>query len=98
MTTKDQGKSSPSAQPPRRGSVVEPRRGGGLRGSHVSRSDRDADPERSADRTHPGSDAGAGPHAQPSLTNEEATPGAGTLPEPAGTAARDDIDVDAATG
>lgn len=26
----------------------------------------------------------AGPHADPSLTNEEATPGAGTLPDPDG--------------
>ncbi len=26
----------------------------------------------------------AGPHADPALTNEEATPGAGTLPDPDG--------------
>jgi hypothetical protein len=26
----------------------------------------------------------AGPHADPALTNEEATPGAGTLPDPNG--------------
>ena len=32
----------------------------------------------------------AGPHADPALTNPDATPGAGSLPEPGATDATDD--------
>lgn len=40
------------------------------------------------DRKHP-----AGPHAKPELTNEDATPGTGSLPD-----AREDGDAQGATG
>ena len=34
------------------------------------------------DQKGPKAPPAAGPHAKPELTNEDATPGAGTLPEP----------------
>jgi hypothetical protein len=74
----------------------KPRRDGGPRPSNVTAKDRDAHPDRAADRQHPGSDVAAGPHAQPSLTNEEATPGAGTLPDSG--ARKGDEDMNAGTG
>lgn len=98
MSTADPKKTPPGTAPSHHPSHAEPRRDGGPRESNVTEHERDADPGRSADRLHPGSDTGAGPHAQPSLTNEDATPGAGTLPDPAGAGSREDVDVDAGTG
>lgn len=65
--------------------------------SPLPQSTRDESPERGDDRQEPGTTRAAGPHSQPSLTNHEATPGAGTLPaDDAGE--HGDIDTDAATG
>lgn len=88
----DDDKKGPDAEGP------APRRGDDPRPSNVPAHDRDAAPDRAADRRRPGSDAAAGPHAQPSLTNDEATPGAGMLPESGGPKGNDDTDADAATG
>jgi hypothetical protein len=65
--------------------------------SPLPESARNESPERGDDRREPGTSTAAGPHSQPSLTNADATPGAGTLPDPA-TGGDGDIDTDAATG
>jgi hypothetical protein len=82
---------------------AEPAKRGGPEGdrrmpSAIGERDREESHGRGADRREPGSSAAAGPHAQPSLTNPDATPGAGTLPDPADRDGEDDIDADAATG
>ena len=97
MTNRDQDDRPTDNQPPK-GLAGEVRRDGGPRESNVSEQDRDSHPSRGDDRHHPGSEASAGPHAQPSLTNEDATPGAGTLPDAGNSRKQDDIDADAATG
>jgi hypothetical protein len=89
---------NPLGRPSARPSNVNPRTDGGPRPSNLSEKDREADPDRKADRRDPGSTSVAGPHAQPSLTNDEATPGAGTLPDAGQERRKEDIDVDAATG
>lgn len=59
-------------------------------GNHTEETKRHADPERpdpqegrmTSPEKKPGGQPAAGPHAKPSLTNPDATPGTGALPDP----------------
>lgn len=63
--------------------------GGAGYGNHGEEARPDAPAERTGDQgADPGAPPPAGPHADPALTNKEATPGAGSLPDDA----RRDVD------
>lgn len=82
--TNHQGTRDPAGGPKQGGDAKRPTAEAEEASDHLGQGDAQESPRKG------GAMPAAGPHADPALTNPDATPGAGSLPEPGATDATDD--------